>query len=867
MPVSVRIILLLFLFSLAWPCAAQNKELKGKVVEQGSGQPLPGVIVVSKDPSGKRLAYTVTRQNGTFSFSPGGNAEVLEISFVGYEKALIRQPFPDPVLIDLKESKEQLHAAVIKEHSVRVHGDTLSYLASAVRTASDKTMGDVLQRLPGIEVNRDGSIVFNGRPISKLYVEGRDLLRGDYNFATLNLEAKNLKSIDVYLNHQPVKALDGLVEEESAALNVNLEEMSKGRWSMTLDVGGGVSEEMPTAYDAGVLAGMISKEFATLNKLRLNDIGSLPRFNEMSSTIQIGEDRFNRYNVRSFTSLSTNKAPLADRYSALNHTMAVQTVDNITTGQYTTAGIAAKYSRNRLESTLVAEQKYNMGGQGEEVLFRDETKKEVQENYFSMAADITTNAPRHYIKEVLFVDAQGVGGAGSVIGNRLLNQEMSSRKLNINNIMNTRFRVRDGSAYGFRWYTQISRNEEGYSVLSDGRSQSVRSTVVYSALDGTGFSRARSGWTFDLLPGAYLIFRRFDSALTGLFPDTFNVFPMDNALAFYHICPRIGARISKDIQSFKISGDIRAGYHFYHFNYVGAGKDSFPELSGGISLRYSGRNVEAEVAWRHNNAAASDQSISSGLILRSHNSLWLGRLHPVRQPSDRFSLEARIQEPLTGIYFIMNGGIVAGSRFLPSRIVRDGYILNRESESLTPANSWNAGVSLSKGILFVRGKIDAGIDYSSTTTSLDQNGVIWDYRTHIWNAFTRFKISPIRELTLDYDGSLVRSVYDIGNSGAADPGYELRQEIKVSGFFLKRLELSLTGEHLLTAVDKSTQGLFLLDAAVSFSLGGQVSLWLKGINLIGGRTYKVLSMSPLLTSSLEYAIRPRTVLLGITWSI
>ena len=863
LPMALKLMLLL----LSGPVAAQQRAVGGSVVESGTEQPLPGVIVVAKDADGKRLGYTLTGADGTFSLASGASAATIEISFVGFERVVLSPPFPDPVRVVLEESRERLESAVVRESAVSVHGDTLSYLASSVRTETDRTMGDVLQRLPGIEVAHDGSILFNGRPISRLYVEGRDILRGDYNFATLNLDAKSLKSIEVYQRHQPVKALDGLVEEESAALNINLTDIAKGRWTWKLEAGGGLSDEKVDAYDASVLLGRISRSLATLNKFILNDTGALPRFNESTSTIVVGEDRFNRYKVRDYASVSTDPAPLQDRYSALNRTLAAQTVDNFTTGRYTTAGVAAKYARNTLESSLLKEQRYDMNGQGEDRRFLDVTKKHTREDYFSAAADITTNAPGHYLKEVLFFDARNTSGQGSVEGDTPLEQGLLSRKYNVNNILNARFRAGDGQAYGFNWYTQLSRDEAGYSVLTDGREQRTQSTVAYSGVSGTGLSRSRGGWTFGLTPGAYLLFRHFASSFSGLLPSALDAFTSNNDLTSLHLCPQLGGSVRRDIRSWRLSADVRAAYHFYHFSGAETWKDSFPEWSGGASVRYVGGRMEMEALWRHSSAAVSDQTVATGLVLTSWNTLWVGRRHPARQPSDQFSLNLRIQEPLTGTYFILDGGYETGQRFIRTRTVLDGYILSRESDDLSQTQSWNGGVSLSKGMAFLRGKLDVGVRFSSTSSALNQNGMLWDYDARVWSAFVRFKLSPLRNLTLSYDGVGSRSVFNIGGADGGAPAFDLRQEVSARTLLWKKLEITLEGEHLLTSMVGMTYGVFLLDAGAGIDLGRQARLWLRAVNLLGTTCYRTVSESPLLTTSSEYAIRPRTVLLGVTWNL
>lgn len=83
--------------------------------------------------------------------------------------------FPDKTG-SLNHTNQRSHR---KGTKIREAGDTLIYTVSAFADVQDKTIGDVLQKMPGIDVSATGKISYNGVSINKFYIEGRDLLEGN----------------------------------------------------------------------------------------------------------------------------------------------------------------------------------------------------------------------------------------------------------------------------------------------------------------------------------------------------------------------------------------------------------------------------------------------------------------------------------------------------------------------------------------------------------------------------------------------------------------------------------------------------------------------------------------------------------------
>ena len=132
----------------------------------------------------------------------------------------------------------------------------------------DRSIGDVLKRIPGIEVLADGKILYQGKPINKYYIEGLDLLEGKYNLANENLPFKEVTKVQILENHQPVKALDSLQFSDNAALNIKL----KNAYTFTgqARVGVGLNQFI---WDINVTPMLFTKKQQMLTTYQANNTG------------------------------------------------------------------------------------------------------------------------------------------------------------------------------------------------------------------------------------------------------------------------------------------------------------------------------------------------------------------------------------------------------------------------------------------------------------------------------------------------------------------------------------------------------------------------------------------------------------------
>lgn len=247
------LIFLLFTFAIV----QGQQKITGTAKESVSGKPVADVYVMLMSDDGKNiLSYSFTKEDGTYAIEfpqNGKTSFLISTSRLGYETFSKKITCNTAQLdIELKENSIPLREVKITSTPIKQRGDTIDYYLSSFARPQDKNLADVLARMPGIEVQADGRVQYEGKPINRFYIEDMNLLEQRYSLATKNLSPGDISVVQVYENHEPVKMLRGRSSSEQAALNVKLKEGVKAKWLRTVDFGIG---GFPFLYNAtGTLA-------------------------------------------------------------------------------------------------------------------------------------------------------------------------------------------------------------------------------------------------------------------------------------------------------------------------------------------------------------------------------------------------------------------------------------------------------------------------------------------------------------------------------------------------------------------------------------------------------------------------------------
>ncbi|GAB2695742.1 TonB-dependent receptor [Mucilaginibacter koreensis] len=261
--------------ALLWSSYAHAQTLRGTVTDS-LGKPVSYATINLKGSGNLVLGYTNTDNKGIYQLPVPPDADqknlYLEASYLGYKKQS-KQVNNVSALYNfrLSPASRELNTVIVKDNRprLRVNGDTLSYKVSEFSTPQDRVIGDVIKKLPGIEMDANGKIKYNGKAISNLYIGGDNLLDDKYNIATSTIPSDAVDKVQVMENHQPIKMLKDKVVSDDVALNIKLKDEAKIQLVGQATLGAG----LPKKYDENINAMMFKDKYKAINYFKGNNTG------------------------------------------------------------------------------------------------------------------------------------------------------------------------------------------------------------------------------------------------------------------------------------------------------------------------------------------------------------------------------------------------------------------------------------------------------------------------------------------------------------------------------------------------------------------------------------------------------------------
>ncbi|UII22711.1 TonB-dependent receptor [Fulvivirga ligni] len=278
----LRYTLLILLSFCAFKVKAQNIVLTGRVIDS-LRSPIAYANVLATNPETNAVtSFAVSDAEGRFKLSLARNTRyLLKVSFIGYatfeEELTTQNADRENLLIELSQSTSYLDAVeVVEEMPVTMSGDTLIYKADAFTNGRERKLGDVLEKLPGIEVDDNGDVKVQGKKVNKVLVDGKQFFDGDTKMATKNLPANAVDRVQVLKDYNEVSPMNGLSNDDNLALNIQLKD---GKKNLVFgDVSLGVGPEARYAGHGNV--------FYYSPKVNVNFIGDANNIGEQPFTMQ-----------------------------------------------------------------------------------------------------------------------------------------------------------------------------------------------------------------------------------------------------------------------------------------------------------------------------------------------------------------------------------------------------------------------------------------------------------------------------------------------------------------------------------------------------------------------------------------------------
>lgn len=244
---NIKYIVLILLFLVRFfSLQAQEIKYTGKVVDSLQ-QPLvyANILAIPNSDKGE-LSFAITNNKGEFKLKLyKDNTYKITTSFLGYvaDSFTISAKENFSKSITLKEDTTALDEVVLNyDIPLEIKKDTITYNADSFVTGEERKLQDILKKLPGVEVGKNGLVTVNGKKITKVLVEGKTFFTGNSKLAVTNIPADAVDKIEVLNNYNEVAMLKDLEDSDDMAMNIKLKEDKKKFVFGDIEVGTGVKE-------------------------------------------------------------------------------------------------------------------------------------------------------------------------------------------------------------------------------------------------------------------------------------------------------------------------------------------------------------------------------------------------------------------------------------------------------------------------------------------------------------------------------------------------------------------------------------------------------------------------------------------------
>ena len=305
-------IIFLFFFLLSFTAFSQEINIKG-TIKDSNDRGIQSASVLLIDDNENNLGYNYSDENGNYSISfakPNSEKITIEISCLGYQKKVLNLNVKTNTIqnFTLVEKTETLKEVVIDANKkIRIEQDTTTIKVASFGNKTEQTVEDLLKKLPGIEVSKDGTIKAHGKTIDKLLIEGDDMFDKNYKLLSKNLDAKVLDAVQIIDNFEDNPILKKLNNSDKVALNLKLKKGKTNVWFGNVSFGSGVVSE--NRWKESLNLGLLKKKIKLFYLSDYNNLGEKASdliYTNVLDRNSFSNDRF-EYKAKNLFNINNNE--------------------------------------------------------------------------------------------------------------------------------------------------------------------------------------------------------------------------------------------------------------------------------------------------------------------------------------------------------------------------------------------------------------------------------------------------------------------------------------------------------------------------------------------------------------------------------
>ena len=364
-----------------------------------------------------------------------------------------------------------LEEVVVTAKKVERASDTISFYASTYAGKEDIVLEDVLRKMPGIEITGDGQIIYNGQWIKDFYVEGMDMLGGNYGVATKNIDAQDISAVQLIEDHQGIKLLQGRKRGDAPAINIRLKSTAKGAWASSVSAALGSQPHLARDMSANLMT--FRQKMQHITVLKTNDIGTDLR-KEIQAPSSIGSS------VLGTGLILPGSVPIPDAYSYRNDSYSASVNQLHKLSEDATLSFNVNYlyddeARDAADVTTYLSESDSLLRH----VISESNRASVRQHYIGGHLVYKLNSGKKYLNNNLSFSASLPAADGLVNG--AVDQRLSGHNISVDNTLAANYKRKNGAVADINWHLSYD-DMEGSLLVADAADDTLSQTVRQQVL-------------------------------------------------------------------------------------------------------------------------------------------------------------------------------------------------------------------------------------------------------------------------------------------------------------------------------------------------------------------------------------------------
>lgn len=846
---------------------AQNSVVERSIsgaISERNGEVVAGANVLVQSADGKRLfSYGSSDGEGRYEVRFRSDADSVRVTVTGFNLAKVSKVVPANIgKLDfvVEYSALKIKEVKVEASAIERKKDTVTYYVANFKDSTDRSIGDVLQKLPGIEVAPSGQIKYQGKSINKFYVEGLDMLGGQYGIATNNIQASDIAKVEVYEDHQPIKVLQDWVASDRAAINLILKSGAKGAWNGVVQAGAGYQ---PVLWNGEVTPMFFGKNFQTIMTYKTNNTGD-DVARELESSMGLGWDAERLTGIQ-----EAGNPPVNERLYLNNniHSVSINTINK--TGEDSDLTVNAYYIHDNRNQAAENRTSYFIPGQNPLDIYENIDAESISDR-MQVALQFRNNANKNYLNNRLSFNGCWNRNNGVVAdGNQEISQSHRQPRITIDNDFRMirrfgKWQVDFVSNTDYNWLTSELQvkpmvfsqffDEEGNGTGQHIEAERFRTENSVSTSYRAGF------WNFYLKGGVNAHIENLSTVLSPL-----------NGIG------SVADSLMNDSKwrRFDVSLQPQIAYskHSFNMSFVSPlevavinGRNHYlarPSVYMNWKISY---NLKMSAYGAYNMNLGDLYDSYSGYIMRDYRFASKNEGNSARTGTQNYGLDMSYSNPASALfasadvsYFRSSrsqtvNNLYEGNSFIAEAIERDNVSsglsangrVSKRFSAISTTISLNGGWSRNWSETMVQGEV--------TPVTMDRYNVGGSLNSNIGSY-----------VIFDYSGSY--SVHAVNGYNSVDPVGTLKQNAALNFVICKRVLMNIGAEHYFCGeIQGNDRNMVFMNASASYKFQ-KFEFVLEGRNLLDKRSFSAIEYSDTFCYAYAYELRPLSVMFKVRFSL